>query len=154
MASEDQERAVSTVQFQSVTSASDSVTAEAAGSSPVAPAMFFEVEHSRGQSPPWRKRRENRDRFPVPGQVQFDYFFGSSPKHAHSQPENLEIIVNHLKCGAFESKRHFHFPITNPLLLLPELEGGQRLCFAGLVFSKITAPSQRYHVLLFCWHRP
>lgn len=21
-------------------------------------------------------------------------------------------------------------------------------------FSKITAPSQRYHVLLFCWHRP
>jgi hypothetical protein len=25
--------------------------------------------------------------------------------------------------------------------------------FASL-FSKITAPSQRYHVLLFCWHRP
>lgn len=31
-----------------------------------------------------------------------DYFFVSSPEHAHIQPENLEILVNHLKCSAFE----------------------------------------------------
>ena len=31
-----------------------------------------------------------------------DYFFGSSPEHAHVQPDNLEILVNHLKCAAFE----------------------------------------------------
>ncbi len=31
-----------------------------------------------------------------------DYFFGSSPEHAYIQPNNLEILVNHLKCAAFE----------------------------------------------------
>src|SRR5437868_4824377 len=31
-----------------------------------------------------------------------DYFFGISPEHAHIQPDNLEILVNHLKCAAFE----------------------------------------------------
>lgn len=31
-----------------------------------------------------------------------DYFFGSSPENAHIQPDNLEILVNHLKCAAFE----------------------------------------------------
>ena len=31
-----------------------------------------------------------------------DYFFGSSPEQAHIQPDNLEILVNHLKCAAFE----------------------------------------------------
>jgi len=31
-----------------------------------------------------------------------DYFFGRSPEHAHIHPDNLEIIVNHLKCAAFE----------------------------------------------------
>jgi len=31
-----------------------------------------------------------------------DYFFGSSPEHAHIQPDNLAILVNHLKCAAFE----------------------------------------------------
>jgi DEAD/DEAH box helicase domain-containing protein len=31
-----------------------------------------------------------------------DYFFGSSPEHAFIQPDNLEILVNHLKCAAFE----------------------------------------------------
>src|SRR6202167_1645003 len=31
-----------------------------------------------------------------------DYFFGRSPEHAHIQPDNLEILVNHLKCAAFE----------------------------------------------------
>jgi DEAD/DEAH box helicase domain-containing protein len=31
-----------------------------------------------------------------------DYFFGSSPEHGHIHPDNLEILVNHLKCAAFE----------------------------------------------------
>jgi DEAD/DEAH box helicase domain-containing protein len=31
-----------------------------------------------------------------------EYFFGSSPEHAHIQPDNLEILVNHLKCAGFE----------------------------------------------------
>jgi DEAD/DEAH box helicase domain-containing protein len=31
-----------------------------------------------------------------------DYFFGSSPEHAQIRPDNLEILVNHLKCAAFE----------------------------------------------------
>jgi DEAD/DEAH box helicase domain-containing protein len=31
-----------------------------------------------------------------------DYFFGSSPEHAYVEPDNLEILVNHLKCAAFE----------------------------------------------------
>ncbi len=31
-----------------------------------------------------------------------DYFFDRSPEHAHINPDNLEILVNHLKCAAFE----------------------------------------------------
>jgi DEAD/DEAH box helicase domain-containing protein len=31
-----------------------------------------------------------------------DYFFGSSPERAFIQPDNLEILINHLKCAAFE----------------------------------------------------
>jgi DEAD/DEAH box helicase domain-containing protein len=31
-----------------------------------------------------------------------DYFFGRSPEHAYVQPDNLEILVNHLKCATFE----------------------------------------------------
>ncbi len=31
-----------------------------------------------------------------------DYFFGSSPEHAYVNPDNLEILVSHLKCAAFE----------------------------------------------------
>jgi DEAD/DEAH box helicase domain-containing protein len=31
-----------------------------------------------------------------------DYFFGRPPEHAYVQPDNLEILVNHLKCAAFE----------------------------------------------------
>jgi DEAD/DEAH box helicase domain-containing protein len=31
-----------------------------------------------------------------------DYFFSGSPEHAYIQPDNLEILVNHLKCAAFE----------------------------------------------------
>jgi DEAD/DEAH box helicase domain-containing protein len=31
-----------------------------------------------------------------------DYFFGSSPEHAYINPDNLEILMAHLKCAAFE----------------------------------------------------
>jgi DEAD/DEAH box helicase domain-containing protein len=31
-----------------------------------------------------------------------DYFFGLSPEHAHINPNNLEILLSHLKCAAFE----------------------------------------------------
>ena len=31
-----------------------------------------------------------------------DYFFGRSPEHAHINPDNLEILLGHLKCAAFE----------------------------------------------------
>jgi len=31
-----------------------------------------------------------------------EYFFTTSPEHAYIQPDNLEILVNHLKCAAFE----------------------------------------------------
>ncbi len=31
-----------------------------------------------------------------------EYFFGKSPEHAFINPNNLEILVNHLKCAAFE----------------------------------------------------
>ncbi len=35
-----------------------------------------------------------------------DYFFGNSPEHAFIQPDNLEILINHLKCAAFELPIH------------------------------------------------
>jgi len=31
-----------------------------------------------------------------------DYFFENTPEHAYIQPDNLEILINHLKCAAFE----------------------------------------------------
>jgi DEAD/DEAH box helicase domain-containing protein len=31
-----------------------------------------------------------------------DYFFGNTPEHAFIEPDNLEILINHLKCAAFE----------------------------------------------------
>ena len=31
-----------------------------------------------------------------------DYFFGRSPEHAYINPDNLEILLGHLKCAAFE----------------------------------------------------
>jgi DEAD/DEAH box helicase domain-containing protein len=31
-----------------------------------------------------------------------EYFFESSPEHAHINPDNLEILINHLKCATFE----------------------------------------------------
>ncbi len=31
-----------------------------------------------------------------------DYFFERSPEHAHINPDNIEILIDHLKCAAFE----------------------------------------------------
>ena len=31
-----------------------------------------------------------------------EYFFERSPEHAYINPDNLEILLNHLKCAAFE----------------------------------------------------
>ena len=31
-----------------------------------------------------------------------DYFFGASPEHGHINPDNLEILISHVKCAAFE----------------------------------------------------
>jgi DEAD/DEAH box helicase domain-containing protein len=31
-----------------------------------------------------------------------DYFFSRSPEHAYINPDNLEILLNHVKCAAFE----------------------------------------------------
>jgi DEAD/DEAH box helicase domain-containing protein len=31
-----------------------------------------------------------------------DYFFDSSPEHASINPDNLEILISHVKCAAFE----------------------------------------------------
>jgi DEAD/DEAH box helicase domain-containing protein len=31
-----------------------------------------------------------------------DYFFSNTPEHGFIQPDNLEILINHLKCAAFE----------------------------------------------------
>jgi DEAD/DEAH box helicase domain-containing protein len=31
-----------------------------------------------------------------------EYFFEGSPEHAHVNPDNLEILLSHLKCAAFE----------------------------------------------------
>jgi DEAD/DEAH box helicase domain-containing protein len=58
-----------------------------------------------------------------------DYFFGRSPEHAFVQPDNLEILVNHLKCAAFE------LPIASEETFggvdLPDL--CQRLAAAGFL---------------------
>jgi len=58
-----------------------------------------------------------------------DYFFGSSPEHAHIQPDNLEILVNHLKCAAFELPISPDEPFGN--VNLPEL--CERLGEAGFL---------------------
>src|SRR5205814_6504535 len=31
-----------------------------------------------------------------------DYFFGNTPEHAVIQPDNLEILINHVKFAVFE----------------------------------------------------
>jgi len=31
-----------------------------------------------------------------------DYFFGRSPEHGHINPDNVQVLLSHLKCAAFE----------------------------------------------------
>jgi DEAD/DEAH box helicase domain-containing protein len=31
-----------------------------------------------------------------------EYFFGQSPEHAYVNPDNVEILISHMKCAAFE----------------------------------------------------
>jgi len=31
-----------------------------------------------------------------------EYFFGRAPEHAYINPDNIEVLINHLKCAAFE----------------------------------------------------
>ena len=45
-----------------------------------------------------------------------DFFFGRSPEHATLDPDNLIILMSHLKCAAFE------LPFAEE-----ELYGGQRV---------------------------
>ena len=35
-----------------------------------------------------------------------DYFFGASPEHALVNPDNLQILLDHIKCAAFELPFH------------------------------------------------
>ena len=67
-----------------------------------------------------------------------DYFFGSSPEEAHINADNLEILLSHLKCAAFE---------------LPLRDGEQ---FGGLDLPKLCKfLSEDLHLLHHsgdCWH--
>jgi DEAD/DEAH box helicase domain-containing protein len=58
-----------------------------------------------------------------------DYFFGRSPEHAYVQPDNLEILVNHLKCAAFELPLAPHEKLGD--VNLPEL--CERMTEAGFL---------------------
>jgi DEAD/DEAH box helicase domain-containing protein len=44
-----------------------------------------------------------------------DYFFERSPEHAQINPDNLEVLVSHLKCAAFElpleAQERFELPL-------------------------------------------
>ena len=55
-----------------------------------------------------------------------DYFFGSSPEHAHINPDNLEILISHLKCAAFElpiqdGEKFGRHPAEDPCKFLEEV---------------------------------
>ncbi len=57
-----------------------------------------------------------------------DYFFGRSPERALLNPDNLAIVVNHIRCAAFElpfaSDETFgRFPYTQEVLQFLEEEG-------------------------------
>ena len=58
-----------------------------------------------------------------------EYFFGGTPEHGFIQPDNLEILINHLKCAAFELPlaREEHFGSAD----LPDL--CERLAEAGFL---------------------
>ena len=66
-----------------------------------------------------------------------DYFFGRSPEHATLDPDNLIILMSHLKCAAFE------LPFQ-----VEEVYGGQRITeiLDYLVEQQVLHESQgRYH---------
>ena len=48
-----------------------------------------------------RRRRSTSSSFAIP-----TISFGNTPEHAFIQPDNLEILINHLKCAAFELPIH------------------------------------------------
>jgi DEAD/DEAH box helicase domain-containing protein len=62
-----------------------------------------------------------------------DYFFGNTPEHAFIQPDNLEILINHLKCAAFELpvKADEHFGEVDVPDLCARLAGAGFLHRAG-----------------------
>jgi DEAD/DEAH box helicase domain-containing protein len=62
-----------------------------------------------------------------------DYFFGNTPEHAFIQPDNLEILVNHLKCAAFELpiKPEEKFGYVDVAELCARLADAGYLHFAG-----------------------
>ncbi len=64
------------------------------GSAPAAPAA------ARPPPPPcWSPPARPLDQYIVEHP---EYFFDRSPEHAHINPDNLEILLSHLKCAAFE----------------------------------------------------
>jgi DEAD/DEAH box helicase domain-containing protein len=66
-----------------------------------------------------------------------EYLFESAPEHAHVNPDNLEILLNHLKCAAFE---------------LP-LRDGERFGPHDVTeFCQFLSESSLLHRSAGCWH--
>ena len=66
-----------------------------------------------------------------------DYLFESAPEHAHVNPDNLEILLNHLKCAAFE---------------LPLRDGEQFGRHDVTEFCQFLSESGLLHPSAGCWH--
>jgi len=66
-----------------------------------------------------------------------DYLFESAPEHAHVNPDNLEILLNHLKCAAFE---------------LPLRDGEQFGPHDVTEFCQFLSESGLMHRSAGCWH--
>ena len=66
-----------------------------------------------------------------------DYLFESAPEHAHVNPDNLEILLNHLKCAAFE---------------LPLREGERFGPHEVTEFCQFISESGLLHRSAGCWH--
>jgi hypothetical protein len=63
------------------------------------------------------------------------YFFGSSPEHAHIQPDNLEILVNHLKCAASRVRIARQGVEANLKPAAKVLDSGEGVSFAARVLN-------------------
>ncbi|MFN7919008.1 MAG: DEAD/DEAH box helicase [Bryobacteraceae bacterium] len=55
-----------------------------------------------------------------------DYFFGKAPEHAQINPNNLEVLINHLKCASFElplrdGEKFGPYPVDQLCPMLSEL---------------------------------